>query len=429
MVTNGAGCSAISLPISVAFYPATISTISPSGNVLLPQGSSITLTANSGSAYNWSNGNTTQSITVNTPGTYTVTVTDANGCQSEPATSQVSYISPSNMISAGGSTSFCEGDSVVLTSAFPSGNQWFLNGSAITGATQNIYSAKLSGYYKVRNTPVSGTPVFSDSVQVTVNIVPNTVITLSDTVCKGNPAMLSVQPQTGITYNWYMAATGGASLGTGLSFITPPLHQNESFFVELENGFGCVRPNRFEVIAMIHPQPVAGFSVSVPEQTSSGFEVHFTNSATNATTWFWDFGDAASQDNTSSDPDPVHNYLQPGNYNAMLIVTTAEGCTDTLIKTVAVLLDNNIFIPSGFTPNNDGNNDWFRVRGNNISYSNMSIYNQWGQRLWHSPKELNGWDGTCDGQYVNNGTYAYTIEVTYENGTTEFFKGNINVIR
>ncbi|MDQ3050876.1 MAG: gliding motility-associated C-terminal domain-containing protein [Bacteroidota bacterium] len=429
LVTSGAGCSAISLPMTVVFYPATSTTITPSGNVLLPQGSSIILSANAGSSYLWSTGALTQNITVNAPGTYTVTVTDQNGCLSSPAVSQVSYISPSNMISVNGPSAFCEGDSVVLSSVFTSDNQWFRDGNPIAGAVQSDYTAKISGYYKVRNTPVSGTPVFSDSIQVTVRTIPNTVTAYTDTVCKGTSATLNVLPQTGITYNWYDNSTGGFSLGTGLSFNTPPLQQSNSYYIELTNSYGCVRANRFEVMALLLPQPVAWFNASASVQTTSGYEIAFSNGSAAADLYYWDFGDAASSENNSSDANPVHIFSQTGDYIITLIASNTDGCTDTLVKTVSVRMDNNLFIPSGFTPNNDGNNDYFRVRGNNILATDISIFNQWGQRMWHGVKETGGWDGTSNGEIVNNGSYAYAIEVTFDNGSKQFFRGNINVIR
>jgi gliding motility-associated-like protein len=333
------------------------------------------------------------------------------------------------MVTFSGPTSFCDGDSLVLTSAFTSGNQWYRNNLPLNGATQNSYIVTTSGSYKVRYTPVSGSPVFSDSVQVTVYTLPNNVTSVSDTVCQGSQATLAVLPQTGISYNWYDVSTGGISLGTGLAYTTPALIQNQSFFVELANTFGCVRNNRFEIVAMVHPQPAADFISSVPNHTASGFEVLFTNNTTGATSYYWNFGDPSSTGNTANTQDASHLYSLPGDYTITLVVTNSEGCSDTLSKILSVVLDNNIFIPSGFTPNNDGNNDLFRVRGNNIRFSNISIYNQWGQRIWYSPNEINGWDGTSNGDRVTNGSYAYAIEVTYDNGTTQMFRGNINVIR
>lgn len=155
----------------------------------------------------------------------------------------------------------------------------------------------------------------------------------------------------------------------------------------------------------------------------------FTNLSQQGAIYYWDFGDQGVPDNNSSDPNPTHVYNSPGDYLITLIVTSTNGCTDTLQKVLSVVLENNLFIPTGFTPNNDGNNDIFRVRGNNIRTSEIAIYNQWGQRIWYSPKETIGWDGSLNGSIAPNGTYAYVIEVTFDNGSKEMFRGNISVIR
>lgn len=429
IVTNGAGCSAISLPQPVTFHPATNSSITPAGTVYIVQGGNATLTANNGNGYEWSTGATTQSITVTQPGTYLVTVTDQNGCPSTTASALVSLINASNMVSASGPTTFCEGDSVVLTSVFNTGNQWFKNGALIAGATQKKYTAKQSGFYMVRYTPASGAPLYSDSTEVELKTVPNSVNAISDSTCIGTTAELSVLPQSGITYKWYAAASGGSVLGTGLSFTTPVLLQTKSFYVELVNSFGCTGPTRFEVVASVLPQPSAMFTNSAPALSGGGYAVAFTNASQSGSVYFWDFGDTGSPDNNSSEPNPTHTFSQPGDYGVTLITTNDYGCSDTLSKIVSVVLNNNIFIPTGFTPNNDGNNDLFRVRGNNIRSSEMHIYNQWGERIWFSAKETLGWDGTINGSTVQNGTYAYVIEVTFDNGSKEKFRGNISVIR
>ncbi|HMT30173.1 MAG TPA: gliding motility-associated C-terminal domain-containing protein, partial [Bacteroidia bacterium] len=294
---------------------------------------------------------------------------------------------------------------------------------------QKVYTAKQSGFYMVRYTPSSGAPFFSDSTEVIVKSLPTSIVSVPDSTCMGTSAVLSVQSQSGITYKWYDTQTGGVSLGTGLSFTTPVLQQTKSFYVELINSFGCISSNRFEVIASILPQPEAVFNSSNAILTGTGYEIAFANTSSQGSVYFWDFGDTGSPDNNSSDENPTHIYNQPGDYLVVLVVTNDFGCADTLKKVVSVVLNNNIFIPTGFTPNNDGNNDLFRVRGNNIRSSEMQLFNQWGERIWYSQKETLGWDGTINGTLVPNGTYAYVIEVTFDNGSKENFRGNISVIR
>jgi len=429
IVSNGAGCSAMSQPMNINFYPQSTSVINPSGTVLIPPGGSTNLTAGTGSSYQWSNGLATQTILVNTAGTYTVTVTDLNGCESVPASVQVSFISQSNMIAVTGSTAFCEGDSVQLTSAFADNNQWYINGQLITGAIQQVYFANQPGFYQVGYTSSPSPTIYSDSVEIIVHTVPNAVTAIGDSVCKNQSATLNIAAQPGIAYQWYSTSSGGTPLGTGLSFSTPPIQQTTDYYVELSNSYGCVRENRFAVTATAIPQPDAQFTALDPTLVTGGFEVIFLSNYVAGYSYFWDFGDPASNDNNSSDHNSSHLYALPGEFTISLTVTNSFGCVESYTKVITVSLADNLFIPTGFTPNGDGNNDLFRVRGNNISHYDMSIFNQWGQRIWSSKKETTGWNGQANGEYVANGNYAYAIEVHFENGSKTFHRGNISVIR
>src|SRR5207302_21239 len=78
-VFDAAGCSAQSQPVTVSIASPS-ATITPSGPTTFCAGGNVTLSAPAGYSYSWSNGATTQSITVNQTNTYTVTVNDANGC-------------------------------------------------------------------------------------------------------------------------------------------------------------------------------------------------------------------------------------------------------------------------------------------------------------------------------------------------------------
>jgi gliding motility-associated-like protein len=430
LVTNNSGCSAISPGSSVNYLPQGNSAIVPAGPVLITPGSSVSLTANQGSAYSWSQGATSQVISVNGPGTYTVTVTDANGCNSVPASITVNLQDPSTMFLMLGTGSFCEGDSVELTSTFTDGNQWFRDGSAITGATQQTYYAKLNGYYHLRVTQQNGGPdLISDSTLVNVITLPATITATADSACKGESAVYDIQPQPGITYAWYDQPSGGSLLATGTTYSLSAINGNTTLYIQTADNNGCVKPGRFDITAYELATPQADFSASEASPVSGGFEIAFSDNSTQADSWNWDFGDPVSPSNNSTLQNPLHTYTQVGSYDVTLICTNLSGCTDTTFRTIAVKRSNNIYIPNTFTPNNDGSNDVFRVRGNNIAYCEMSIYSSWGQRIWYSQKETEGWNGTSGSELVPNGTYAYMIEVIFDDGNRELYKGNINVIR
>jgi gliding motility-associated-like protein len=128
-------------------------------------------------------------------------------------------------------------------------------------------------------------------------------------------------------------------------------------------------------------------------------------------------------------PNPEHIYPNVGLYQVTCIATSTEGCMDTTSTMVRVALPDNIFIPNSFTPDNDGQNDLFRARGNNILYADISVFDQWGRRIWNAEKTDTGWDGETAKGTVPVGTYNYAIKVYLDNGATSFHNGSINLIR
>lgn len=137
-------------------------TINPSGNVAFCQGQNAQLSAPSGfSSYQWSNNATTQNITISTGGNYTVRVTNNQGYIS-PWSPQKNVTVHSNppvpTISVNGN---------VLTSSSATGNQWFLNGNSISGATQQNYTAQQNGNYHVVVTNASNCSSQSNTLTFT----------------------------------------------------------------------------------------------------------------------------------------------------------------------------------------------------------------------------------------------------------------------
>ncbi|MCE3294919.1 MAG: type sorting protein [Crocinitomicaceae bacterium] len=181
-------------------------TINPSGSVSICQGNSVTLTSSPGVSYLWSTGATTQSISVNTSGNYTVTVTAANGCvtTSAPTTVTVKPL-PSNVVNASGPLTFCEGGSVVLTAAESGASYSWSNGSN----NQSI-TVSNSGTFSVTVTE-NGCSATSSPITVTENDNPEPEITLlGDPIfCEGG----SVQMTTG-SYASYLWSNGAATQTT-----------------------------------------------------------------------------------------------------------------------------------------------------------------------------------------------------------------------
>jgi gliding motility-associated-like protein len=87
------------------------------------------------------------------------------------------------------------------------------------------------------------------------------------------------------------------------------------------------------------------------------------------------------------------------------------------------------FIPNAFTPNNDGNNDIFKVYGSSIRELTMRVYNQWGELIFETKNAQNGWDGTWKGRPEAVGVYVYVAQVTFYNNVQIKRKGTVNLIR
>jgi len=116
-------------------------------------------------------------------------------------------------------------------------------------------------------------------------------------------------------------------------------------------------------------------------------------------------------------------------------VTDKNGCTkrDSVIVNIQGCNECDLYIPSAFTPNNDGLNDLFRTFPNcaNIGLQKfkMTVYNRWGQVVFNSNNINSGWDGTYKRQLQNPGAYVYYIEYSFKEKQVVRKNGTIALLR
>lgn len=100
------------------------------------------------------------------------------------------------------------------------------------------------------------------------------------------------------------------------------------------------------------------------------------------------------------------------------IVINQKLCTETF------------FIPSAFTPNADGKNDYFKpiITGNVQRYL-FTIYNRWGQKIFETARLQKGWNGTINGKQQDMNVFVWTCTYQFVGAPPKFDKGTISLIR
>ncbi|MEO6000172.1 MAG: hypothetical protein ABIN89_25265, partial [Chitinophagaceae bacterium] len=189
-----------------------IPTIASGGPTTFCTGGAVTLSSSSASGNQWYKdgtampGETNATYAATTGGSYTVVVT-TTGCASPVSAASnvtVNPIPPTAVITAGGPTTFCTGGTVTLSSSSASGNQWYLNGTAIAGATSQTYAATGSGNYTDVVTTTGCASPASVATTVTVNTIPPApTITAGGptTFCTGGTVTLTSSSAAG--NQWY----------------------------------------------------------------------------------------------------------------------------------------------------------------------------------------------------------------------------------
>ena len=209
----------------------------------------------------WSpGGQTTNTITAATSGTYSAVVTSA-GCQSASVSAIVSL-----GVTASSNQTICSGTSpanLTLTGTTAT-IQWQsssdnVNFTNIAGATSSTLSSAQMGnlnattYYRAYATSAVCPASNSNTVTITINPLPTFTSTTGASRCGTGTVTLQAATAAG-TINWYAASTGGASLGTGTSFTTPSIAATTTYYAEVTNN-GCTSSPRTAVVATVNANP------------------------------------------------------------------------------------------------------------------------------------------------------------------------------
>jgi len=445
-VTDMYGCVAYTM-IQITQPPVLNLNVSPVQNICFGQFAQVYASAGGGTppyTYSWtspggvinSNQGGPHVVTPTVSSQYIVSVTDANGCINGPQTAFVNVSDP--LDATGFAVTKCHKGSVVLTPLITSPgnggpyNYLWSNGSSSSQVTVSANYYTTPNIYSVTISDGCSSP--NATATFTIDVKPLPSFNFTHTPRKGCAPLtvfFSASPDNQNTYIWNF---GGESEFFGPA-ANPVFTQPGTYSVHLtvSNQFGCMVDTSLVNYIEAYPTPTAMFFAEPSSVTQLNPDVYFKNESVGAASFFWDFGDYTSPNNTSTLIHPSHTYEYVGNYIVYLVAINAYGCKDTARQVIEVRPEVLVYIPNAFTPDGNGKNDVFFPKGIGIREDGykMEIFDRWGELIFTSNKLSEGWDGRVKGTGViaQEGVYVYKIMVTTLEGDKKYYTGHVTLLK
>lgn len=183
----------------------------------------------------------------------------------------------------------------------------------------------------------------------------------------------------------------------------------------------------------IHLRPNAAFNVTPSEMTVDNPTCTVMDQSVGSiVSWEWSFGDGINSTNQNTS----HTYENAGIFNLSLIISDANGCKDSAAQNVFIKSFYSIYIPSAFSPNGDGINDYFSPKGLNIDLDNfeMFIFNVRSAQIYHTKDITKPWNGHLNNSErissITNDVYVYRILTrSLIDGAKYEYIGSVTIIK
>jgi len=348
----------------------------------------LTAVAAGATGWRWNTGETTPSITITQPGTYTVTASFSSACT---ATAQVVVVG--NAVGISGRLQLCPGQSTTLTAtatgAAVTGYRWS------TGATTPTLLVGQAGTFQVTTTfadgcQLSATHTVGPPVAQVASVSGDTIL------CRGSALTLTALNPDALAYRW----------NTGATTPTIAVTQPGTYGVVLSYAGGCTSRDSLQVL----PAPIIPTTLTLGRDTTLCEEEPLLLRVPAITgpgvSWRWSDGSRG----------PTLTVREAGTYT-LLIHTPCEDITlHRSLNYTSCLL-----IPNVITPNGDRQNDQFVVRNMTSGDWDLTLYNRWGRQVYHTNAYHQEW-----GADAAPGLYYYILRRPVVN---VLYKGWLEVIR
>ncbi|NQX91963.1 MAG: gliding motility-associated C-terminal domain-containing protein, partial [Flavobacteriales bacterium] len=348
----------------------------------LCEGEQYTIDAgNPGMQYDWSTTDNTQTITVNESDTYTVTVTDNFDCQTTESITLTFFTNP--VLNLPEVVNICEDEIVTLDAENPESTYNWIT----TENTQTI-QVNQNGIYTVNVTNAENCSS-TDQTELIVATYPIVDLGEDQVFCQGESYVLDAGNPT-LNHNWSTT------------------DQTQTINVTSTGVYSVVVDNEYcfsmdEVSVVFNPLPAD----NLPLDTVICFQDPpyglLINAGNNGSTYQWSGG---GTDQTFFVSNPGLTTVQ---------VTTQNNCSQTFDFAVLEQCLGDIYVPNSFTPNQDGINDVFMVKGTPVAFYELTIWNRWGEIVFESTDMNEVWDGSHQrgDYYVESETYVYQLNYKY----------------
>lgn len=303
--TGFTGCSTLRTPITATV--GTAATVSLGADVVTCDTSAMLDAGSSAASYVWNTQDTTQMVSVNMSGTYSVETTDTAGCTANDSVDVT--LNPAPVIALGADTTICDGDSIMLD-AGNTGGQYLWSNSAITQMV-NVPGGTYTVTVVDSNNCSNSETILISSSSFPVDLGADT------TLCNG--ASLNLDAGAGATaYLW------------STTDMTQSINVNTAgtYSVAATDSLGCDGID--SIIVNTQNTPTAAYTFNV---TGAGLTYDFTYTGTAGTSYSWDFGDSSPLATGST---PSHTYAADGSFMVTLIATNDCG-SDTITQSLSVV--------------------------------------------------------------------------------------------
>ncbi len=433
LLTDANGCSASQI-ISIT-EPAPLTIMTAPNDTICP-GTSITVyayaTGGSGTYnYAWNNGIpnvSTQVVSPTSNTTYTVNVTDANGCSAAPGNTTLIINDINNaVLTTTGGGAVCLGQPVTVSANVTNGYGTYVynwSSGMFAGAGPHTFNPSSSGSITVSITDICGNTA-NASIPYTVNPLPNASLSPMDAHSCGSVTALftannAMQP--GETFIWNI--NGYVISGENPNYL---FASSGTYPVSLtvQNSFGCTSTVTTIIVIDVYPQAVAVIDATTLSTDEFHPNIQFINASMNAESYIWNFGDGS----TSLEFAPDYTYNGAATYTVSMIANNRYNCADTAYLEITVYPEYTLYIPNAFTPDGDGTNDVFFAKGTYIKEFEMMIFDRWGELLYMSNSLDQGWDGTYRGILSKEDVYVYKIKYKTNRDEVLASEGHVTLLK